>query len=84
MATLSRARTLGGIGAVLVLIPFVSVVGYVLIIVSVRDISRALQDRAIFRNMVVAAGSGMVGALAVGYAILEANVSSNLNPSLYA
>jgi len=64
MATLSQAKVLGGVGAILVFIPFVSLVGYILIIVAVRDISNYLQDRSIFRNIVISAAAGIVGALA--------------------
>src|SRR5208282_3960268 len=66
MATLSQAKTLGGIGAILIFIPFVSLIGYILIIVAVRDISKDLNDGAIFRNILIAAGTGIVGALAGG------------------
>jgi uncharacterized membrane protein len=72
MAALSRAKLLGGVGSILVFIPFASVVGYVLLVVAVRDVSKHLQDGRIFRNIVVAAGTGIVGALAAAYAIFEA------------
>ena len=70
MATLSQAKTLGGIGAILIFIPFVSLVGYILIIVAVRDISEDLLDKTIFRNIVIAATTGIVGALAGAFFIL--------------
>ncbi len=64
MATLSQARILGGIGSILIFIPFVSLVGYILLVVAVKDISDDLQDRTIFNNIVIAAVAGIVGALA--------------------
>ncbi|MDA4116584.1 MAG: DUF996 domain-containing protein [Thaumarchaeota archaeon] len=64
MATLSQAKTLGGVGSILIFIPFVSLVGYILIIVAIKDISDDLQDKTIFRNVVIAAVTGIVGALA--------------------
>lgn len=64
MATLSQAKTLGGVGAILIFIPFVSLVGYILIIIAIKDISDDLQDKTIFRNVVIAAVTGIVGALA--------------------
>ncbi len=64
MATLSQAKTLGGVGSILVLIPFVSLVGYILIIIAVKEISDDLQDNAIFNNILIAAITGIVGALA--------------------
>ena len=66
MATLSQAKTLGGVGSILIFIPFVSIVGYILIIVAVKDISDDLQDKSIFRNVVIAAATGIVGAIAGG------------------
>lgn len=64
MASLSQAKTLGGIGAILIFIPFVSLVGYILIVIAIKDISDDLQDKTIFRNVVIAAVTGIVGALA--------------------
>jgi len=70
MATLSQAKTLGGIGSILIFIPFVSIIGYILVIVAVKQISADLQDSAIFRNMVIAAMTGIVGALAGAFVVL--------------
>jgi uncharacterized membrane protein len=70
MATLSQAKTLGGIGSILIFIPFVSIVGYILVIVAVKQISDDLQDKAIFRNIVIAAATGIVGALAGAFVVL--------------
>jgi uncharacterized membrane protein len=67
MATLSQAKTLGGVGSILVFIPFVSIVGYILVIIAVKDISDDLHDRTIFNNVVIAAVTGIVGALAGGF-----------------
>jgi len=67
MATLSQAKTLGGVGSILVFIPFVSIVGYILVIIAVKDIADELQDRTIFNNLVIAAVTGIVGALAGGF-----------------
>lgn len=64
MADLSQAKLLGGIGSILIFVPFVSIIGYVLVIVSVKDVSEYLGDRTIFNNIVVAAVAGIVGALA--------------------
>jgi uncharacterized membrane protein len=64
MANLSQSKTLGGIGSILIFIPFVSIVGYVLIIVAIRDISQDLKDKTIFNNVLIAAATGIVGAVA--------------------
>ena len=64
MATLSQAKVLGGVGSILIFIPFVSLVGYILMIIAVKDISDDLGDTAIFNNVLIAAVTGIVGALA--------------------
>jgi len=64
MATLSQAKTLGGVGSILIFIPFVSIVGYILMIVAVKGISDELKDRTIFNNIVIAAVAGIVGSVA--------------------
>jgi len=70
VASLSTAKTLGGIGAILVFIPFVSIIGYILIIVAVKDISDDLQDKSIFNDVVIAAVTGIVGALAAAFIVI--------------
>ena len=68
--SLSSAKALGGVGSILVFIPFVSIIGYILILVAVKEISDDLQDKAIFNNIIVAAATGIIGALAGGLVIV--------------
>jgi uncharacterized membrane protein len=70
MASLSTAKTLGGVGAILVFIPFVSIVGYILILVAVKEISDDLQDRSIFNDIVIAAVTGIMGALVAAFIVI--------------
>src|ERR1017187_10310107 len=70
MATLSQAKTLGGIGSILIFIPFVSLIGYILVVVAVKDVYDYLQDKAIFRNILIAALTGIVGAFVGGIAVI--------------
>jgi uncharacterized membrane protein len=70
MATLSQAKTLGGVGSILIFIPFVSLVGYILMIIAVKEISDDLQDKTIFNNILVAAVTGIIGAFAGAIIIL--------------
>jgi uncharacterized membrane protein len=70
MATLSQAKTLGGIGSILIFIPFVSLIGYILVVVAVKDVSDYLQDKVIFRNILIAALTGIVGAFAGGLVVI--------------
>lgn len=76
MAALSQSKMLGGIGSILIFIPFVSLVGYILLIVAVKDISDYLQDRSIFNNIVIAAVAGIVGALAAAGGVFLGVLSS--------
>jgi len=78
MAKLSQAKTLGGVGSILIFIPFVSLVGYILLIIAVKDISDDLQDKTIFRNVVIAAGTGIVGALAGAFVFIFGAVTGIL------
>ncbi len=64
MANLSQSKMLGGIGSILIFIPFVSIVGYILMIIAIRDISQDLKDKTIFNNVLIAAATGIVGAVA--------------------
>jgi uncharacterized membrane protein len=67
--SLSQARTLGRVGSILVFIPFVSIVGYILILIAINDLSKSLQDRSIFKNTLIAVALEIVGWI-VGLAVL--------------
>jgi uncharacterized membrane protein len=71
MVTLSQAKTFGGIGSILVFIPFVSVAGFILLIIAGSGIADALQDRSIFRNTLGSEIAGIVGALLGAVMIVE-------------
>jgi len=74
-----RVKTLGGIGSILVFIPFVSLVGYILVIVAVKDISDDLQDKKIFDNVLIAAVTGIVVVAIAGASVWS---SGRSGPSL--
>jgi uncharacterized membrane protein len=84
MATLSQAKTLGGVGSILIFIPFVSLIGYILVIIAVKDIADDLQDKAIFNNIVMGAVTGIVGALAGAFVIVFGAVGGILTGGLSA
>jgi uncharacterized membrane protein len=65
LGLLNQAKTLGGIGSILELIPGISIVGYILTLIAVKYVSDSLQDRSIFNNMIYAVITGIIGA-AVG------------------
>ena len=69
MGKLSEAKTLGGIGSILQIIPFLSIVGYILTLIAVKYISDEVQDSSIFSDMLLAVLTGIVG-VAIGAFIL--------------
>ncbi len=76
MGSLSQAKTLGGVGAILLLlgnIPSVGaifgIVGFILVLVAVKYIADAVQNRAIFNNMIIAVITGIIG-LAVFFVLV--------------
>src|SRR6266511_1492307 len=62
MASLSNAKSLGGVGGILVLIPGISIVGWILILVAIKEISDVTQDRSIFDDALIAGITAVVGA----------------------
>jgi uncharacterized membrane protein len=63
MASLSNAKTMGGIGGILVFIPGVSLVGWILILVALKDISDVVQDKSIFDNALLAGITAIIGSV---------------------
>jgi len=61
MGKLSDAKMLGGIGSILQIIPFISIVGYILVLISVKYISDEVNDGSIFSDMLYAVITGIVG-----------------------
>jgi uncharacterized membrane protein len=62
LGRLGDAKTLGGIGSILQIIPFLSIIGYILTLIAVKYISDEVQDPSIFTDMVYAVLAGIVGA----------------------
>jgi uncharacterized membrane protein len=69
MSKLGDAKTLGGIGAILLLIPGISIVGYILILIATKYVSDALGDKSVFDNMLYAVIAGIVGVAAAAFII---------------
>lgn len=63
MGSLSSAKTLGGVGGILVFIPFASLVGWILILLATKEISEAVQDKSIFDDALLAAITAIIGAV---------------------
>src|SRR5438876_9023006 len=63
MGSLSSAKTLGGIGGILVFLPGVSLVGWILILLATKEISESVQDKTIFDDAILAAITAVIGAV---------------------
>jgi uncharacterized membrane protein len=76
LPSLSQAKTLGGVGSILVIlsiIPYagfvVGIIGWILILLAIKNISDAMQDRAIFNNAMIAVILAIVGVAIAGVVI---------------
>lgn len=65
MASLSSAKTLGGIGGILVFLPGLSLVGWILILVSLNEISNVVHDRSVFDDALIAGITAILGSVAL-------------------
>jgi uncharacterized membrane protein len=61
MASLSQAKALGAVGSILVILGIIpaaggvlAIVGFVLTLIAIKDISDVVKDQSIFNNMIVA------------------------------
>ena len=63
MGSLSSAKTLGGVGGILVFFPFLSLVGWILILQATKEISETVQDKSIFDDALLAAITAIIGAV---------------------
>jgi uncharacterized membrane protein len=80
MPQLSQAKTLGGVGSILMLLSFAPAVGWVLaiagaimVLIAIKHISDIVEDKSIFNNMLLAIIFGIVG-LVVGIAVIIGTV----------
>ncbi len=76
MSKLGDAKTLGGIGSILLIVPGVSIIGYILILIATKYVSDELGDKSIFDNMLYAVIAGIVGAAAAAFIIFTGAVFS--------
>lgn len=65
MASLSTAKNLGGIGSILAIIPGISLVGWILILVALKEISDVTHDESIFNDALIGGITAVVGAVAL-------------------
>ena len=70
MGRLSDAKVLGSIGSILEIIPLLSIVGYIMVLISVKFISDEVKDGSIFNDMIIAVVAGIVGVAAGGFILI--------------
>ncbi len=76
MGKLSDAKTLGGIGSILQIFPFLSIVGYIMTLIAVKYISDEVQDSSIFTNMLYAVITGIIGVVVGAFVFFFGALSS--------
>ena len=76
MSKLGDAKTLGGVGSILFLIPALNIIGYILVLIATKYISDELGDRSVFDNMLYAVIAGIIGAAAGAFIIITGAVFS--------
>jgi uncharacterized membrane protein len=71
MGTLSQAKTLGGVGSILMLLnaipsvgPVMGIAGFILVLIAVKYISDSVGDKSIFNNMIFSVITGIVAIVA--------------------
>lgn len=79
MTTISEAKAMGGIGAILVILTaipsfgwIIGVIGFVLILIATSQISRYVNDRAVFNNMLYSVILSIIAVVVVGVAVIVA------------
>ena len=79
MASLGQAKTLGGVGSILVLlspIPYagavLSIVGFIMILIAVKYIADVLGDQKIFNNMIISVVLAIIGIVVAVVVVLSA------------
>ena len=63
--TLESNKTLAGVGAILFAIPFLSLVGIILLLIAMKGLSEHYQDENIFKNTLLGFVFGIIGAISL-------------------
>lgn len=86
MSTLSSAKALGGIGAILVLLTFVpsvgaifGIAGFIMILIAVKYISDVLEDRSVFNNMMTSVILSILGVVVASIIVMATFYSAYVN-----
>ncbi len=68
--SLESSRTLGGVGAILLAIPFLNLVGIILVLIAMKGLAEYYHEDGIFRNALYGFIFGIIGAVAIVVVIL--------------
>lgn len=68
--SLESNKTLGGVGAILLAIPFLSLIGIILVLIAMKGIAEYYNDDDIFKNALLGFIFGIVGVIALVAVIL--------------
>lgn len=78
MTLLGQAKTLGGVGSILLLLTvapsvgsILGIVGLILILTALKYISDAVSDRSIFNNAIIAVGLAIAGIVVAGIVVVS-------------
>src|SRR3972149_2509870 len=89
MGTLSQAKTLGGVGSILLLLgivpfagPALEIGGFVLMLIAVKYISDTVNNKSIFNNAVISVVAGIAGVV-IGVVVGIAGVLSFFGPGMF-
>lgn len=89
MGTLSQAKTLGGIGSLLLVLsvmplagPVLGIVGLVLTLIAVKYVSDILNNKPVFNNALMSVIAGMVG-IVIGVLVGAVGVMSVFGPGIF-
>ncbi len=90
MGSLAQARTLGGIGAVLTLLgilPYYAgtalvIIGWIMILIAIRYVSEAFQERSIYSNATVSVILAIIGSILAAFVFHGISAVVSTGPSL--
>lgn len=85
--SLESSKTLGGIGAILLAIPFLNLVGIILVLIAMKGMSEYYEDEGIFKNALYGFVLGFIGVIGLIVFILMfalgfAGISSTISPGV--
>jgi uncharacterized membrane protein len=69
MSSLESNKTLAGVGSILLIFPFISIVGIILILIGMKGLSDYYKEPSIYQNTIWGAVFGFIAAIAIAVAV---------------